>query len=224
MDLPASLSAALAADPVPQAAFPWSREAWAPVAEDLDGGSELLDSLPDAVDRESTRDVVARELVVGHTLRAFLAVMVWGWGATGNGPLRTRWILTGVGRKDALDHPVRSGVAPRLTKAAELVGERGPVEACRYLLNEGAIKHFKMSYVTKWLYFASARGGLDDSRVAPILDARVAEWFASECGTILDLNRTDTYARYVRTLTEWGGETRTPAQVELAIVELTRQG
>ena len=223
MDLPERLSDALAADPVPQAAFRWNREAWAPVTEGVEGGSDLLDSLPDEVDRESTRDIVARELVVGHTLRAFLAVMVWGWGTTGNGPLRTRWVLTGVGRKDAFDHPVRSGIAPRLTRAAELVGERTPVEACRYLLNEGALKHFKMSYLTKWLYFASARGGLDDPRVAPILDTRVADWFASECGMTLDLNRTDTYARYLRTLTEWGGQTRTPAQVELAIFELTRQ-
>src|SRR3954453_15549641 len=97
MHLPPQLSDALASDPVPQAAFRWNRGAWAPVTLGVEGGADLLDSLPDEVDRETTRDIVARELVVGHTLRAFLAVMVWGWGTTGDGPLGTRWVLKWLG-------------------------------------------------------------------------------------------------------------------------------
>jgi len=224
MVIPETLAAVLAQDPQQQPAFHWDRDAWAPVADGVDGGPELLAKLPDTVDRESTQAVVRSELAIGRTLRAFLAVTVWGWGDDDRGPKQTRWVLTGHRRADAFEQPVLSSVAPRLTRSAELVRGRGPLEGFRYLVTEGQIKGFGPQFLTKWLYFASAREGLDGPQVAPILDTKIAAWLEANGVEPLDPKRTISYARYVNLLREWGGADHHPAQVEQAISQLIREG
>lgn len=215
-----SLAAVLAQPPIPQRSFPWNRSAWSSAMHDLPDVRKLLDSLPDRVDRDSIRDVVAVQLKDGGVLPAFVSAMVWGYGDSGYGPTRVRWVLTGV-KTGAAEAPVRGDVEELLRTAAETVRAQGPVEGFRYMNNDGRIKYLAGAFFTKWLYFASATTGADDSNAAPILDKQVHDWLQREASISVNIHRTQDYQRYLETLKAWGNAySRTPVQVEKAIFGL----
>lgn len=217
---PESLAAVLSQPPLPQRSFQWNRSAWSAAMHDLPDVQQVLDSLPDRVDRESIREVVTAQLEAGGVLPAFASAMVWGYGDSGYGPIRVRWVLTGV--KTGVDGaPVRSDIADLLRTAAEIVRAQGPVEGFRYLNNEGRIKHLAGAFFTKWLYFASATTSADDPNAAPILDKQVHDWLEREAGILVNIHKTQDYQRYFQTLRAWGDDyARTPVQVEKAIFGL----
>lgn len=217
---PESLAAVLAQPPLPQRSFPWNRAAWSATMHDLPDVQQVFDSLPDRVDRESIREVVTAQLEAGGVLPAFASAMVWGYGDSGYGPIRVRWVLTGV--KTGVDGaPVRSDIADVLRTAAEIVRAQGPVEGFRYLNNDGRIKHLAGAFFTKWLYFASATTSADDPNAAPILVKQVHDWLEREAGILVNIHKTQDYQRYVETLRAWGDDyARTPVQVEKAIFGL----
>jgi hypothetical protein len=215
-----SLAAVLAQPPVPQRSFPWNRFAWSTAMYDLPDVQKVLDVLPDRVDRDSIRDVVAVQLKDGGVLPAFVSAMVWGYGDSGYGPTRVRWVLTGV-KTGADEAPVRGDVAELLRTAAETVRAQGPVEGFRYMNNDGRIKYLAGAFFTKWLYFASATTSADDSNAAPILDKQVHDWLQREAGISVNIHRTQDYQRYLEVLKGWGNAySRTPVQVEKAIFGL----
>lgn len=222
IDVPSSLEPLLMAEPEPQASFPWGREAWRRQMHDLPEVLETLDGLPDRVDRKIVGDVVQAELEAGRVLSAFIPAMVWGWGTTsGLGALRTRWVLTGVGERRASGEPVLPSVIDRLNAGALSVRSEGPVEAFRLMNNGGHIKYLGSSYFTKWLYFASAVAGPDDTSAAPILDDTIADWLNEEAQLKVNRAKTASYAEYLALLDCWGkkyGLTR--VQVETAIFRL----
>ena len=82
--MPHELSAHLAGQ-FEQRSFHWRRRAWEAVLHDDRPSVELLHRLGERVDRETTRDVVLGELTTARVLLAFVAAMIWGYGATGNG-------------------------------------------------------------------------------------------------------------------------------------------
>lgn len=219
-NVPPSLIPLLAGEQSPQHPFPWRREPWSAQMHDLPEVLATLDQLPDKVDRQSIRRVVLSELEAGRVLSAFVAVMVWGWGTTsGQGALRTRWILTQIDDKSQAPAAISvvSSVSDRLRSGAETARYSGPLEAFRVMNNEGAIKHLGRSYFTKWLYFASAMDGPDDPAAAPVLDDKVANWLRDEAHVFLD-KTTASYAKYLELLGEWGNmHGRTRVQVEKAI-------
>jgi len=219
-DVPSQLAELLAAPPVPQRAFVWRRSAWLHAMHDLPNVQRVLEELPDAVDRNQVRQVVNTQLENGGVFQAFVSAMVWGYGDKGYGPIRVRWVLTGV-KAGARDAPVRQDVADRLKAAADTVRICGPVEGFRYLNNEGHIKHLGGAFFTKWLYFVSAVRSADDPDAAPILDQQVKAWLGTHAATTIDIDRTSDYQSYLAILTNWGDQYgRTPVQVEKAIFGL----
>jgi hypothetical protein len=187
-DVPPSLIALLEDEPTSQLSFPWNREPWRLQMHDLPDVLATLDQLPERVDRQIIRDVVLSELDAGRVLSAFVPAMVWGWGTTsGQGALRTRWILTEI--DDRSQAPALLSVVPsvsdRLEAGVQSARDDGPHEAFRLMKNDGAIKHLGRSYFTKWLYFASALEGPDDAAAAPILDDKITGWFGQRSGIVL---------------------------------------
>ncbi|MCV7274876.1 8-oxoguanine DNA glycosylase OGG fold protein [Mycolicibacter arupensis] len=214
------LAEVLAKPAVPQRSFPWNRAAWGAVAHDLPEVQRVLERLPDRVDRNLIREVVATELNEGRVLPAFVGAMVWGYGDAGYGPTRVRWVLTGV-REGSREAPVRHDIADLLRTAAETVRAQGAVEGFRYMNNAGRIKFLASAFFTKWLYFVSALNSVDDENAAPILDKQVHDWLEQKASIVLDIARTPDYKRYLDLLKAWGSAYgRTPVQVEKAIFGL----
>lgn len=222
IDVPAALEPSLSAKQVPQASFPWGRESWQLQMHDLPEVLETLKRLPDRVDRKLIGQVVQDELQAGRVLSAFVPAMVWGWGTTsGLGALRTRWVLTGIGEKRAVEKPVLPSVSERLQAGAEIVRKEGAVEAFRLMNNGGHIKYLGSSYFTKWLYFSSAMAGPDDPVAAPILDDTITDWLNEETPLKFDRAKTASYAAYLDLLGCWGKKYGlTAVQVESAIFRL----
>lgn len=219
-DMPPSLVDQLAKD-TRQGAFGWRREAWQAALHDDELTLSMLDRLDEHVDREITRTVVHEELSAGRVTPAFVAAMIWGYGMTGYGPARVRWVLTGVRGRASRVAPIRPGVLEQLATGARLVRESGPVESFRYMNNAGKIPYLGGAFFTKWLYFASAVDGIADPNAAPILDAQVAGWLRANHVAAFRVDKTHSYEGYLRLLQDWGERSdRSPAQVEAAIFHL----
>ncbi|QRY62585.1 hypothetical protein JVX90_19860 [Gordonia sp. PDNC005] len=222
MDLtvPPALANQLVAPAQPQLPFAWKRQAWRSMLHDVPGAAELLDALPEKVDRTSTLEVVNRGITEGEILPAFIAAMIWGHGTTGFGPVRVRRSLTGL-KSGTRDAPIRVDVEGLLRISALKVRNDGPLEGFRYMNNEGKIKHLGSAFFTKWLYFASAGENPDAPNASPILDRQVRDWIRNETGLSLGNRRTEDYAMYIETLTVWGiAYDRSPVQVEKEIFAL----
>jgi hypothetical protein len=218
--LPPLLAEVLAKQPLPQRAFRWMPAGWRKEMHDLPEVLQVLDLLPESVDRTTVRTVVLAELDGGRVLPAFVSAMVWGYGDAGYGATRVRWVLTGV-KADAHNAAVRGDVAGLLRTAAEVVRAQGPVEGFRYMNNAGRIKYLASAFFTKWLYFASALTSADDPNAAPILDKQVHDWLKQHASMTFDISRSPDYQRYFDVLTVWGENCgRTPVQVEKAIFGL----
>lgn len=220
-EIPSPLLALLEADPLPQGSFLWHRDAWQREFHDLPEVLEVLNQLPERVDRDSTRRIVLAELEFNRVLAAFICVMVWGYGTTGVGPLRTRWVLTGIKNRNASQEPVLPSVATHLAAGVQAVRSQGALEGFRLMCNEGKIKHLGSAYFTKWLYFTSTLNGPDDAEAAPILDQQVAGWLNLHADVSINVNRTHSYEQYLELLTFWGSQKdRSRVQVEKAIFGL----
>lgn len=189
---------------VKQQGFPWRRRPWQDALGDDEPTLELLSRLGERVDRESTRAVVLVELSVGRVRPAFVAAMLWGYGATGYGPARVRWVLTGVRGRASAAAPMQPGVPEKLLTGADMARRAGPVEGFRHLNNAGKVPYLGGPFFTKWLYFATAVDGIADLRAAPILDAQVAGWLRAQQVMSLRVDRTLDYERYVTLLSDWG--------------------
>ena len=219
--VPLELDALLRAAPVRQGDFAWSREPWRVQAHDLPEVLAMLEALPDRVDRHSVREVVLEEFRAGNALSAFVAAMIWGYGTTGYGPGRVRWVLTGTRGTRAVDEPILATVATRLTAGATTVREAGPLEGYRAMNNELRIKFLGGAFFTKWLYFVSAVEGPYAVGAAPILDRQVASWLDRNQVMGLNIRSTASYARYLELLAAWGEQYgRSRVQVEQAIFGL----
>ncbi len=204
-----------------QGAFGWRREAWQTALHDNELTLSMLDRLDENVDREITRTVVLEELSAGRVTPAFVAAMIWGYGKTGYGPARVRWVLTGVRGRASVSAPIRSDVLEKLTAGANVARESGPVEGFRYMNNAGKILYLGGPFFTKWLYFTTAVDGIADPNAAPILDAQVAGWLRANHVASLRVDKTPAYENYLRMLLDWGHRSgRAPAQVEAAIFHL----
>ncbi|MUL78818.1 hypothetical protein [Mycolicibacterium sp. CBMA 226] len=218
--VPPLLATALTEPPRPQRAFVWEPAGWRTEMHDLPEVQRMLDDLPARVDRGLIRQRVLDELDEGRILSAFVGAMVWGYGDRGYGPVRVRWVLTGV-KQGAHTASVRGDVPGLLSDAVEVVRAKGAVEGFRFMANAGRLKYLASAFFTKWLYFASALDSPDDARAAPILDKQVHDWLDDHAGVTLDISRTHEYRRYLDVLTRWGDRfARTPVQVEQVIFSL----
>ncbi|MEE6295312.1 hypothetical protein [Georgenia wangjunii] len=190
--------------PAPQSAFMWKPSAWIRQMQDRPEVIAALKSLPDRIDRDVVRQAVLRELDGGRTFAAFVPAMVWGYGTSGRGPLRSRWVLTGNGTRSAGKYPVLASVAQHLEEGAAAARTEGPLAGFRVMNNEARIKHLGPSFFTKWLYFASAVDSAIDHNAAPVFDMRVRDWIARHARVSLRLNKTPDYSQYLDLLRAWG--------------------
>ena len=125
MTMPQELSDHLATD-VEQRSFPWRRSESEAALHDDEPTLELLRRLGDRVDRGTTRAVVREELSAGRVVPAFVAAMIWGYGTTGYGPVRVRWVLTGVRGRASAAVAIRTDVSEKLADGAQVALDRGP--------------------------------------------------------------------------------------------------
>lgn len=222
--IPTVLANRLSAQQTAQKAFTWDRAKWEPMVSDIPDAANVLQSLPAEVNRDTVRDAVQGNLVRERVMGALVPVLIWG-GPGGYGPYRARRILT-AGTNTA-GGTAETEIRERLIKAGEIVQGGNPVEAFRFMNNDGKIKYLGPAFFTKWLAFSSMSGSIEGKNVAPILDKRVRDWiFQNTKGTDqISLRTTSTahYQRYLDLLDAWGGPYgRSRAQVELAIFDLTR--
>lgn len=217
---PEELAQLLQEGHVPQRAFGWPRPRWRRWLQGVDGSDDFLTRLPDALDRRTTAAVVQNHLTDGQVASAFVAAMIWGHGYAGYGPYRTACVLTG--RSAPRGAPADAAVLDKLYASAEWVRDPGPVEAYRYLNNEGKVSGLGPAFFTKWLYFTSASDPYGP-QAAPVLDQLVTTWLDHHADVRLRYARTDDYARYLALLHSWGEpHGRTAVQVEEAIFRLIR--
>lgn len=180
----------------PQRPFAYPRSAWLRWTGDLPHVAETIASLPDAVDRGVVARAIESLLQRDEVVPAFVAAMIWGYGSSNYGPSRTARILAGA---------TTSGVTATgaLAESARIVrSDGGPVEAYRYLNNDGHLEGLGPAFFTKWLYFATARGPERSARAAPVLDALVIRWLRREAGVALRYGKTADYQIYVDLLRE----------------------
>ena len=189
-----------------QPGIPWPRDRW---KKDFPEHGELLDSLPDLLDREGVRRVAKdAHLDPNHAVAAFVVVMLWGFGNVGYGPFRTRRILD--------DTPDSAG---RLHAVAVALHDEGAEAAYRLFERDAKLKWLGPAFGTKFLYFAQPRGTDPQSLIH---DALVSAWLAREAGINLPSLLWDTasYTTYLGLIRHWADEIGCdPEDIEYAIFQ-----
>lgn len=147
-----------------QKGFSWNRESW---RRHLPEHTELFGLLPDLIDRDAVRPQVQQALDRHDAARAFVAVMIWGYGKTGYGPFRTMRVL---GKN--------TGVEEILLEAAERCRRDGGPDAFEWLAPRRP-KWLGVAYGSKFLYFCNADTGKPP---ALVLDRLVKGWLARHAG------------------------------------------
>jgi len=230
-----------------QCPFNWSGDRWRTWLSGIKGVPDLLEMLPNPIDRRDVASVVERELEEGHIERAFVAVMTWGHGTSGYGAYRTAVVLTGYGasrgrwraRTGVRSEAKRDGASPmgqsadpeliaRLRHAAEMVRLDGNLpedtasDAYRYLIGEGRIPGLGPAFFTKWLYFVSSKGDPYGVDCVPVLDALVTRWLGRHVSFAPRYGNAFDYETYVSLLRAWARDRVgvTSPRVEEAIFEL----
>jgi hypothetical protein len=169
----------------------WIRPAWLAM---LPEHETILADLPDELDRPFLRQVAASAGATPEAaLRAFLAVMVWGYGTGPLGPFRTWRILD-----QAPD------AAERLMGAARAVA-RSAEDGYRHLAKAGRMRFLGPAYGTKFLLVAQPPGA---ATTALILDSYVAEGLGELASVHLDPVpwRWSTYERYLKLMHGWAAD------------------
>lgn len=115
-------------------------------------------NLSSPLTRQAVLDIVRSAVDVDSAERAFVAIMIWGYGSTGYGPHRVGEMR--VSRSE--------GLGKYLLNIIEQAQD-GPAEAYRLLANDKASK-LGPSYASKVAYFVTP------GEASPILDSVVAGW------------------------------------------------
>lgn len=134
-----------------------------------------------------------------NVVTAFIAAMIWGYGATGYGPFRTRRVLA------ADEHVVEHLLG--IAKIAQ-DPEQGGLHAFQQIdkargTASGYLKYLGPAFGTKFLYFLTAAA--DGVAPTPVMDAVVRRWFTRETEVRLITSRwhTSSYSMYLDSLDTW---------------------
>jgi hypothetical protein len=177
---------------------------------------ELLRRLPRLLDRTCVREICADAAHDGAAAqRAFLAVMVWGYGKVAYGRHRVHEILTYTEWPDQL-----------LVAVARTLAMEGALAAYRRLADGGdcRLKGLGPAFGTKYLYFCQPAGA---EPVALIHDSNVAKWFVRYAGLELPCDEWSelTYSLYLDQMRTWAAGMRCrPDDLELRVFEATVEG
>lgn len=172
----------------------WSRGAWVAA---FPAHAEMLNGLPELIDRDAVRAICARAASDDDSAEAaFIAVMAWGFGRVGYGIHRTRRILTET-----------TNARERLRLVAQTVADSGAIAAyARFARRDDSrLRGLGPAFGTKYLYFCQPTG---PGVRALILDDLVAAWLLRE--TKLDVPSAvwseATYRRYLDRMHAWAAE------------------
>ena len=166
----------------------------------------LLEALPEALDRDAVRSFCMDSATSARAAtEAFLAVMVWGFGAVGYGPYRTRAMLN------------TPGAGTKLQTTATELAQGGAASGYELLAGGARITGLGPAFGTKYLYFCQPQ---TDRPMALILDRLVASWLRRE----LDLRINPvpwslaTYRLYLEIVHAWSAALECmPDEIELSI-------
>ena len=190
----------------PQPPIPWPRDRW---KESFPQHSELLDGLPDALDRST---VARRGCLAAHAKRdaeiAFIVTMAWGFGRVGYGPWRTRRILEAT-----------PNAAVLLRDIARELRAHGPVAAYEAMTSRARLTWLGPAFGTKYLHFCSSE---TSPPAAIVLDQRVADWLSRSTRLSVDARRwsVSIYAKYFDRLALWSEALDvTPSDLECCIFQ-----
>ncbi|GAA3284082.1 hypothetical protein GCM10020218_041700 [Dactylosporangium vinaceum] len=153
--------------------------------------SELLEQLPNPIDREAVRAQASSLKDEADAIRLFITAMVWGYGPIGYGPFRTARVLA-----------ENSAAAATLLSVGQCVRTAGGPAAFG-LLKKNRLRWLGVSFATKYMYFCN-----EPSRnPALILDSLVQRWLSVNADIRLRTDwRVDHYERYVRTVVHWAAQ------------------
>lgn len=170
------------------------RESWSTTVATIPGSAEAIAGFPATLDRAVVADRFER-LWPGDIVGALIAVLAWGSEDADEEP-------AAMARGLAHDAAALS----RLRTSVGTVRSAGAVAAFAYLTSApGAVPGLDTTLVTMWLRIASSTGPGRPEEAAPVLDARMVEWFASP-GIGIDVGglRPADYRRFIDTLALWG--------------------
>ncbi|MEV8143807.1 hypothetical protein [Specibacter sp. NPDC078709] len=199
-----------------QVGFEWKTENWRRYLRN----SNILDSLPNPIDRRAVIDTFRRIYDSDSALDAFIASYLWGYAKAGFGPYRAERVIR-------LNNGPERGkdFAAELFKLAMIAMEEGGVAAYEHIVSERRRdRHFFAqwgpAFATKFISYATQAS--DKVGTTPILDAIVSEWFGDHCTEIgrlwLTWHSAGSYRRYTDCMAEWANELSIePEQVEQLI-------
>jgi hypothetical protein len=196
-----------------QKGIEWPRSDWLAA---FPRHEDLVRRLPRVLTRASVRDVCADATHdEAAAERAFLAVMVWGYGRVGYGRHRVQEILSATPRS-----------AERLVTVARTLAASGAVAAYHSFGDDedSRLKGLGPAFGTKYLYFCQPDGA---EPVALIHDSNVVKWFKRHAGLDLSCDGWDEsiYSGYLDQMRDWATALRCrPDDLELRIFEATVQG
>ena len=167
--------------------------------------SELIDSLPDEIDRMTVRNVCNSKKY--SVIQKFLAVMIWGYGDRGYGPYRVTQMLNQRHAEAVLNQVYQDCKSGK------------PLEAYDFLRNN-RIRILGPSYGSKFITFCTPR-----EVGAPIYDSLISFWvteFAqsefSQVSTSAESWNLKTYTTYWNWIKEHSDEFDCfPDEVELVL-------
>lgn len=206
-----------------QGAFRWTPRAWeraftvasspshpgvdvAATIETIARACESAHGDPVRIDRRVITALHAPEILdadpAQNVVAAFVAAMIWGYGAAGYGPFRTLRVLS------ADEHVVEHLLS--IAKTAQ-DPEQGGLSAFRQIdearsADSAYLKYLGPAFGTKFLYFLTAAARSVEP--TPVMDAVVRRWFTREAKTPLVTSRwhTPSYSTYLESLDAWALE------------------
>ena len=196
-----------AAGSPPQPGTLWPRDLW---LTDLPQHADLFRGLPTLLARADVRAACAGAADDANSAeRAFVAVMVWGFGSVGYSRFRTANMLLTPHAPD------------RLLAVAQTLATAGPIAAYRCLADRSdcGVDGLGPSFGTKFLYFCQPSGA---ETTALILDKLVSDWILENAGLALQPQPWSDrrYEAYLRQMHAWANELEcAPDEVEQCIFQ-----
>ncbi|MBE9404269.1 hypothetical protein M4D54_01965 [Brachybacterium sp. p3-SID1565] len=207
----------------PQGAFRWRPEAWERrfsrrgglIISGVDAAEAVrtisiaaktrFNGNDELIDRDLVRSLHAPDLLrpggsddTRAVVTAFIAAMIWGYGATGYGPYRTERVLTA--DPEAVRHLCEIARIAQDPSREQLDAFSAVADKKRH----GELKYLGPAFGTKFLYFLTSAA--DGVRSTPVMDAVVRRWFSIEAGVALTTSWWDStsYATFLEALDDWG--------------------
>lgn len=199
-----------------QVPFEWKKKNWAKYL----GGHNVLESLPNPIDREGVLDSFRLIRDPESALDAYIASYLWGYANAGFGPYRAERVI----RRNT-DLESGKNFAAELHTLAHIATSDGGNAAFEHVVGKRQrdrkfFDQWGPAFATKFISFATKASS--QVPTTPIMDRIVVNWFEVHCKEIGPLWLTwysaGSYRRYTECMAEWAADLGIePEQVEQLI-------